>query len=395
MVIIRNRKVSSMSTAKPRHPVVIIGAGIAGLAAGYTLLDAGIPHLIIERFTRPGGRMCSREGDGWIADHGAQYLRFSDATVMELIRKVGMEQRRVMIQGGIHHLTRDRKIVVPRGGGIETDRFCIDYGFNALLERLAADLEVRYGTAVSAVRWDNDDKVFWWDKEGQVFWFEDENGEPLINPVSQEIVLASAVILATTPTVAHAIAKQSRSLADLVPLLGQLGMDSTFTGIFKVPRQEGTFYALRGERESAIQWLAFEDRKAPERIDPQYSLLLVQANPDWSENLIDMEGAEAMAELYAEARRVLPSLPELPISQTHKKWNVSQLATAPLGQPWERGLAHGRWPVNPEHAPFALAGDYIHGSRAEDAARSGIEAAKFIMTQLPKRRSILGLEIPA
>ena len=37
------------------HPVVIIGAGLAGLAAGYSLARSGVPYVILEKGPRPGG----------------------------------------------------------------------------------------------------------------------------------------------------------------------------------------------------------------------------------------------------------------------------------------------------------------------------------------------------
>ncbi|MCC6547598.1 FAD-dependent oxidoreductase [Candidatus Sumerlaeota bacterium] len=384
-----------MKFNKPKHPVVIIGAGIAGLSAAQTLKDLGIPHLILESSTVPGGRIASRYGDGWIADHGTQFIEQKDTTILDLIRKVGMEENRVSIQGGILTLKADRSIVTPQDGGVDLRRLCIDIGFGAFTERLAHMLNVRYGTRVGAVRWDNDDKVFWWEKEGHVFWFEDQNGEPLVDPVTQKLLLGSGLIIATTPSVASGIMNNSPSLAPVAPLLKDVRLSTNFTAIFKVPRQPGHFYALEGEPGARIKWLAFDDRKAPERIDSKYSLIVVTASDEWSARLMREDDETALAELWVEVRNVIQSLPEFPLDQQWKKWNSAVLTSKPLGQPLQQGIASGHWPTNPAHAPFALAGDYIHGNNAEDAARSGVEAAYIVASQIPKKYHLLGLEIPA
>lgn len=104
-----------------------------------------------------------------------------------------------------------------------------------------------------------------------------------------------------------------------------------------------------------------------------------------------MDRLEALRAVYRELRRVVPTLPEDPITQTYKRWNVSRLISEPLGPP--AAQPGGRWPSRPGHAPFALAGDYIHGSTAEDAARSGRDAAIHLIRQLPERHTVLGLEL--
>jgi predicted NAD/FAD-dependent oxidoreductase len=377
-----------MKVTPPRHPIVIVGAGIAGLSAAATLRDMGLPYLVLERFGKPGGRMNTRSGEGWVADHGVPYFRLSDTALCDLIRSVGFEEHRVAIAGGVHRLTNRDQIVVPPNGGLDSNRLCIDIGFGSFIKVLAASLNVDYNRPVGAVRWDNDDKVFWWQKEGRVFWFEDEEGEPIRNPQTRDVLMGSGLILATTPTAALRIAQKSASLQDLVPALSKVETARSFTGLYRVPRIETPWYALQGDPGSLISWMGFEERKAPERVDPAYSLLLVQAGHAFSDELIGMREGAALATLYAAARRVLPRLPEYPSTQTYKKWNMAFPTSEPMGFP-----ESGRWSTAPEEAPFALAGDYVLGNRAEDAVRSGIAAARMVASQLPARRSVLGLEL--
>ena len=56
------------------YPVVIVGAGIAGLVAQSVLQRHSVDSLIIEKSRGLGGRCATRRGPDFIADHGPQYL---------------------------------------------------------------------------------------------------------------------------------------------------------------------------------------------------------------------------------------------------------------------------------------------------------------------------------
>ncbi len=380
---------------QPRHPILIVGGGIAGLAAGYALRELGVSYRIFERFPRPGGRLNSREGKGWIADHGAPYIMRSDQIVQDLIRYVGMETQRVVVQGGVYHLLPDNRIEVPPGGSIDPDRECIEQGFAELFRRMGTQLGVTTGIAVGAARWDDDEKTFWWQKEGQVFWLEDEEGLPISDPGTRDPLVGSGVILATTATAARRICERSASLQGVAERLAGVTYNSTFTALFRVPRVDFPWFALDGMGHPRLLMVTLEDRKAPQRTAPDTSLLVVHCTGEWSKELIGRRDPhEAMRAVYDELRRVVVPLPEEPISQAYKKWHVSRPTSPPLGFPATADNPRGRWPTNPPHVPFALAGEYLLGRRAEDAARSGLLAAQSVLSQLPKTRTVLGIRTP-
>ena len=54
--------------------VVIIGAGVCGLAAARQLRSRGIPFLVIDERNTPGGRLQTHETDGFLLDEGFQIL---------------------------------------------------------------------------------------------------------------------------------------------------------------------------------------------------------------------------------------------------------------------------------------------------------------------------------
>lgn len=56
----------------PRHDVVIIGAGLAGLAAARRIARAGLSPLVLEAAAAVGGRVATEERDGFLLDRGFQ-----------------------------------------------------------------------------------------------------------------------------------------------------------------------------------------------------------------------------------------------------------------------------------------------------------------------------------
>jgi monoamine oxidase len=85
-------------TISPRReeggaPVLIIGAGIAGLTAGYRLRQAGVPVRIIEAQNRVGGRMYSLRNffaDGQVCELGGELIDTSHERIQALAAELGV-----------------------------------------------------------------------------------------------------------------------------------------------------------------------------------------------------------------------------------------------------------------------------------------------------------------
>ena len=65
--------------------VIVVGAGIGGLAAGYWLSQRGYEVEILELLERPGGRMATIERKGDRVDVGVQFLYSNYHRTFELI----------------------------------------------------------------------------------------------------------------------------------------------------------------------------------------------------------------------------------------------------------------------------------------------------------------------
>jgi len=58
--------------------VAIVGAGLAGLSCAQALRSAGLQVTVLDKSRGVAGRMSTRRGEGWQADHGAQYFTARD-----------------------------------------------------------------------------------------------------------------------------------------------------------------------------------------------------------------------------------------------------------------------------------------------------------------------------
>ncbi|MEV4711052.1 FAD-dependent oxidoreductase [Micromonospora sp. NPDC049374] len=120
-----------------RSGVVVIGAGIAGVACARELRDAGVPVQIRERGRVAGGRMASRRFDGRPADLGAAYLTVSDPEFAEVVR--GWQA------AGLAREWTDTFVAYDGGGRREVRgpmRWAAPRGLRSLVEHLARDLPV-------------------------------------------------------------------------------------------------------------------------------------------------------------------------------------------------------------------------------------------------------------
>ncbi len=82
------------TTGPGERPVVIVGAGIAGLTAGWRLRQAGIPFRIYEAQERVGGRMYSLRDafpDGQVVELGGELIDTGHTHIRALAGELGIE----------------------------------------------------------------------------------------------------------------------------------------------------------------------------------------------------------------------------------------------------------------------------------------------------------------
>jgi len=87
---------ASMQAAAPNAPrqVLVLGAGLAGLATAYELKKAGYAVTVIEARTRPGGRVLTYRdpfADGLYAEMGAEYVDATDEYDHRFCKELGLK----------------------------------------------------------------------------------------------------------------------------------------------------------------------------------------------------------------------------------------------------------------------------------------------------------------
>ncbi len=200
------------------YDVIVIGAGIAGLAAGHTLQSAGCRVLVLEARQRIGGRIWTDTRYGPV-EFGAEFIHGHRAASWELVRQAGLptscwgRDRRFAIGGrmlapddpistAVLQLYQqiccyrgpevsvaeliERSTALPavkqlverwlanlegadlsrlsatalarerRLSTIGEDNFHIDCGYQRLLEPLSTNLTIELGTVVTLIRWNAD-----------------------------------------------------------------------------------------------------------------------------------------------------------------------------------------------------------------------------------------------
>ena len=90
------------------HKVVVIGAGISGLACAYRLKQRGVRALVFEARARVGGVISTVRRDGYVFELGPQAPRFAPS-VWQSVRELGLERefvagdpkaKRYIVRGG-------------------------------------------------------------------------------------------------------------------------------------------------------------------------------------------------------------------------------------------------------------------------------------------------------
>ncbi|MFM9125315.1 MAG: FAD-dependent oxidoreductase [Actinomycetota bacterium] len=119
------------------HDVVVVGAGIAGLAAGWDLRDLDV--VVVEATERPGGRIWSAErGPIWL-NLGAHVYGGPDSAVGRLLDETGVQATDV--PGSLTAVSYDGHLVSD--GPIELYPLRLPFSTSARLEFVRVGLKLR------------------------------------------------------------------------------------------------------------------------------------------------------------------------------------------------------------------------------------------------------------
>jgi len=126
--------------------VVVVGAGIAGIACAVELAAAGVPVRVVERARTLGGRMASADLEGRPVDYGAAYLTVRDpefAAVVEGWRTAGLARQ----------WTSELTVFGTEGRSSKSGpvRWAAPHGLRSLVVDLAQGLDITFDHEVHRV----------------------------------------------------------------------------------------------------------------------------------------------------------------------------------------------------------------------------------------------------
>lgn len=131
----------------PPSAVVVVGAGISGVACARELSAAGVETVVLERARRVGGRMARWTRDGRAIDVGAAYFTARTPAFMQVAESWAGR--------GLARPWTDTFTVGdldgPGGTAAGPVRWAAEHGLRSLVEDLAQGLDVRLEREVSSV----------------------------------------------------------------------------------------------------------------------------------------------------------------------------------------------------------------------------------------------------
>lgn len=316
-------------------PIAIIGAGIAGLSCAQRLQAAGLAVEVIEKSRGPGGRSATRRGDGWQADHGAQYF-----TARHPAFRAAVQQWQ---EAGVVAPWQGRILAFDGAGCMPVSnrepRFVGTPRMSVIGRHLSEGLAVRYNTRVSALLRDGEDWMLDIAEHGVL----DQRYSGLI--VTLPAQQAHSLLSARAPDLAD-IAARSRLRGCWALMVRyaddpQLPFDAAFVN------------------NGGLSWVACDSSK-PGRPRGHTWVLHAPAAGDI--------GGETQAELDAIAEAMMAEFMRLgaprPDAFTLHRWRFANNAEdCSIGSLW----------APTEHV--GMAGDWLHGGRVEGAWLSGRQLA--------------------
>ena len=121
--------------------IIVIGAGVAGLATALRLRELGADAIVLEKESQRGGRVQTIREDGFIIDRGASFLMSGYRQTFELIRTLGLEEEieRPRVSVRYEVLCNDRFFHADYGSRLGLLRYrAVPFAQRLRLGRLAA-----------------------------------------------------------------------------------------------------------------------------------------------------------------------------------------------------------------------------------------------------------------
>jgi predicted NAD/FAD-dependent oxidoreductase len=365
-------KKSTKTTRKSKNPppanplnIVVVGAGMAGVACARTLVQAGHKVTLLEKSRGVGGRMSTRRTPFGGFDHGAQYFTVRDPRFEKALRSNATQVVRPWSASTVRVLDEFGHVLASAPPPTEP-HFVASPGMSALVALWAEPLlkPDMYGhlsaTTLLETRATHIERDALHPQQWQLRTEDNAGGVRVLGGFDR-------VVLAIPHPQAYDLLRASGLATDIRQTLAPVHVAPCWTLMVAYPQAMQPGLPHLGPQWNAarsthhrISWLARESSK-PGR-DP-IERWTIQASPAWSAKHLEDDAERVKAKMlkgFAEITgiRATPSHAEV------HRWRFAQTQT-PLGKShlFDANLGLG------------LCGDWCLGHRVEDAFVSGLELA--------------------
>lgn len=325
--------------------IAVIGAGMAGLACAQTLQQAGFLVTVFEKSRGPSGRVSTRQGEGWQADHGAQYFTVS---VPAFAAQVARWQHAGLVSAW------QGRMYESHAGAIQPKlskkiRYVGIPGNTAPAKRMAESLEVALEHTVISIQYGSGQWTIHSKEHGaypQVF-----DQLVLALPAPQAYVLLNSTQSSLIPLVAG------------VTMRGCWALMARYTQSLALPF-DGLFV-----NDGLLSWVA-RDSSKPGRIKEgaaSSEVWVLHASAAWSEANLERDANEVAVEMQAAFVALGGAI--------SPNYSIHRWRYADCLQPLQHGYAHD------EALSLALCGDWLNGGKVEGAWMSGFLLANAISSK--------------
>jgi len=318
--------------------VGIIGAGLSGLSCASKLQELGFEVRLFEKSHGPSGRMSTRNGQGWSADHGAQYFTARDPLFIQEVN--------TWIKAGVATIWHPHLSVYEDGQWRESqsieNRYVGTPAMNAPGKYLAQSLSIHFNHTI--------DQIFRQNDKWCIHSLETGN----IDQAFDYLVLAIPAPQATA--LAKSIDPSIVDFSSKANMLGCWTVMARFTESPDIPFDAAFI------NDEMISWISRNNSK-PSRTGQE--TWTIHANPQWSQQWIELDKDVASKHILECAKKLGLNCENAEIS-IHR-WRYASGAI---------NSGNG-FILNPD-IKLGLCGDWLNGGRVEGAWLSGLQLAKAI-----------------
>jgi len=325
--------------------IAVIGAGIAGLSCATQLEALGMRVSVFDKSRGTGGRMSTRRGDGWQADHGAQYFTARDPLFLQELAR--------WQQAGVADLWQPDIAVLGEGCPHRNDGTTLRYvgvpRMSSPARWLADPLTVHSSArAIELVNHDHRWRLRFDDST--------DGREVLSNTVFDAAVLATPPAQAAELTRPHA--------AGMTALCETSLMRPCWAVMLQFNTPVALPFAAAFVNAGPLRWIA-RDNSKPGR--PDRETWILHATTQWSEQHLEDNPEDVIKSMTTAFSELGGSAPD---TATAHRWRYAEPVPASGNRVfvWDAALKLG------------VCGDWLHGSRVEGAWLSGRALARAILS---------------